>query len=971
MFQLTPVGEFNRFEIFDVTMNNTDFEPALENATTSIEDRLLAVGQQIGLERGEPDPIRFADSLFVNINADRDRATRMQFRGKPQDVKFLESEGVRKAYVPLGGDISFPGNEVAVVDIENGDLIRRIEVGIRPTRVFADQLNELVFVCNEYSNYISIIDARIDDLLENRDGPVTIPTDFYCRDVIAVERNIGRGEGDELYVLVANEFRSSLMRYSVDIIENGLGDVDDIALNPPPNQPDNVPEAEIGGVGKNPYRLVLNDAQNQVYVTNSRGGEVALVDIRSGNVLGYNVYLGATQDIVPIVDKVYIATTTIQRGYLEQRQVPDDVDEGELRLPGLNNVTDTAHLGAQFDETASYNFEDARNTIMQLDLDLGQNIPDEIVDIVEVDAFYDEDQKQLAGALPWDLEKVGNNELFAAMLGSDIVQKFDVVNGAGTRLINSGLIFETAELPSAIAADVDGGVLLVASMGGDFLEIFDIDNAALLAQVDLGYADPRYPASTMEAGEYFYTTARWSSDGQKSCVTCHVDRLQVDGIPYGNGATSPTMPHQVKPNWNLMETENYFWNGTFVNNSYASLAFAAQSRTNCELITFALVEGPASDPADRVGDVNAFSSNDGAIAAGVGVAADDDDINCQPTFDPAIRDPLPSRVGGLSEDVLATMPGPLNGVDLDGDGLSTFLDIAVVINNQKQRRTFPGTALAVQDQLLRAGLDTVLADPVAGRDDVSRAMDYYGVAWLRLPPNPISQLREMGMLASSDLAKLSLGEDIFINEAKCSGCHNPVNSQAPFADNADHGAGGEWIADFIQTYGNDPTFLDVVPDGIPQQMLDSASREFSTQEINVHQLELDFFSPFCFDDENCLRFEDPKAQRGTAEEEERLFRVSLVNIADPDRGFVPGQVIGQARVNTPSLRGVWLQHNLLRHGQARSFREAILAPGHEALVDGEVGFAIDRGRNTNVHGETRDLSPDEIEALEFYLRAIE
>ncbi len=957
MFQLTPSGEFDRFTIFDEPMENRDFEPALAAATTSVDERLAAVGRQIGAERGVADPITFADTLYVNRAADQDRATRMQFRGKPQDVKFLVSGGLRKAYVPLGGDISFPGNEVAVVDTERGELIETITVGVRPTRLFADQANELVFVCNEYSNYISVIDAREDALLENQKGPVIIPSDFYCRDLVAVERRVGSGETDELFLFVANEYRGSVLKYSLDIIENGLGVPEDIKLNPPTGQADNVPLAEITGVGRNPHRLVINDAQTAIYVTNNRGGEVALIDIRGDRVLGYNVYNGPTIDLVSIIDKVYIASTTVQRGYLEDRQVPDDVDQGALELTGLNNVTGIAHKGATFDDTASYNFEDVRSTVLQLDLDLDQNVPDEIVDIVEVDGFYDADQKQLAGALPWDLEKAGNGTVFAAMLGSDIVQRFDVQNGAGTRLIDSGLRFETAELPSAVAADVDGGVLLVATMGGDFLEIFDIDTAQRLAQVDLGYAQPRYPASTMEAGEYFYATARWSSDGQKSCVSCHTDRFQVDGIPYANGATSPTMPHQVKPNWNLMETENYFWNGTFVNNSYASLAFAAQSRTNCELILFGLVEGPASDPALRVGDTESFASD--ALAANV--AADDSDVNCQATFDPGIRDPEP---GILSDDLLATMPGPLNGVDLNNDGRSNFLDIGVVINNQKQRRTFPGTAAAVSDQLVRADLAVT-------RDDVSRAMDYYGAAWLRLPPNPIAQLSEMNMISPIDEAKLAKGEALFSGEASCSSCHDPLNRQAPFSDNRDHGRGGDWVNEFIQLYANDPIFLQAVPDGIPLQMQLSGNQLTTTQEINVHQDELDFFSPFCFDDENCLRFDDPAAQRGTAEEEERLFRLSLVNIADPDRGFVPGQVVGQSRVNTPSLRGVWLQYNLLRHGHARSFREAVLAPGHSALQSGEIGFAIDRQSSVNVHGVTSDLSADDIEALELYVRSIE
>jgi hypothetical protein len=81
--------------------------------------------------------------------------------------------------------------------------------------------------------------------------------------------------------------------------------------------------------------------------------------------------------------------------------------------------------------------------------------------------------------------------------------------------------------------------------------------------------------------------------------------------------------------------------------------------------------------------------------------------------------------------------------------------------------------------------------------------------------------------------------------------------------------------------------------------------------------------------------------------------------------------VGQARVNTPSLRGVWLQHNLLRHGLAFSLREAILPPAHPALRPGEKGWAVDLNDNTNVHGTTRDMSAADVAALELYVQSIE
>jgi len=119
-------------------------------------------------------------------------------------------------------------------------------------------------------------------------------------------------------------------------------------------------------------------------------------------------------------------------------------------------------------------------------------------------------------------------------------------------------------------------------------------------------------------------------------------------------------------------------------------------------------------------------------------------------------------------------------------------------------------------------------------------------------------------------------------------------------------------------------------------------------------------------------FEDPIAVRGNqALESQRLDALIKINLANADRGFIPGNVRGQPQSNTPSLRGIWYQTNFLRHGAAHSLKEAVLAPGHPALGQGELGFAIDALGHTDVHGQTSKLSKDEVEALNLYVQSIE
>src|SRR5690606_30972502 len=106
-------------------------------------------------------------------------------------------------------------------------------------------------------NYISVIDGRHNELLQIDDQPVVIATDFFCTDLLLVERDPAFNEVDELFLYVANEYRGSVMKYSIDILRGLDDEAVNVVVNPPPAQDAHFPHAEILGVGKNPYRLHL------------------------------------------------------------------------------------------------------------------------------------------------------------------------------------------------------------------------------------------------------------------------------------------------------------------------------------------------------------------------------------------------------------------------------------------------------------------------------------------------------------------------------------------------------------------------------------------------------------------------------------------------------------------------------------------------------------------------------------------
>jgi len=323
-----------------------------------------------------------------------------------------------------------------------------------------------------------------------------------------------------------------------------------------------------------------------------------------------------------------------------------------------------------------------------------------------------------------------------------------------------------------------------------------------------------------------------------------------------------------------------------------------------------MIEGVSSDPDARVGDPNNRVTNG-------------NDAACRP-----------EAVGA--------------------DGLpANFDEIAQVIAAQK--------LVAAQVIQQETGLT---------RDQVFRFVDFYSVSELRLPPNPLAYLKQAGQLDGATAARIDEGAALF-RSVGCANCHDPDNARHPFADGLNHGGGADWVQRFVNTYSNDQRILDSIG-GFAQKLLDAISPSVPDNEINVHLDPIDYFVPFCFDVTSCLSFEDPLVVRGNRTEETRRLQLLIdVNLADPLRQFIPGNVRGAVQMNTPSLRGVWTQANLLHHGLVHTIAEAVLGPGHAALQEGELGFAVDALGSLDVHGKTRSLSKTDVQALIRYVENIE
>jgi DNA-binding beta-propeller fold protein YncE len=904
VYQLTPRAEYGRFTESNVTMNDADFVSTANNFVAASQ-KMDEIAAQIAAERGVPS---------VNVLAraeDRQRAQQIPFRGNPSDVDIISVNGIRQAYVPLGGDFMTPGNEVAAVDLSTGN-VTRIKVGIRPQRIAIHPAG-LVFVCNQYSNYITVIDPTTRQVLQNAQGPVEIKTEMYCSDLAFVPRSASAPDPDKQDLYVANSWRGSVLKYGLTVTRDPLSNVAiDVKVTEPATQnPANQPAAEISGVGKNPYRLSVGQDQRTLFVANNRGGELSRIDLASKAVRRIAIN-GPVADVVQANDILLVPTTTIDRGLLDAADpTPAQVSAAAVQIKGLDGAQHIAHPGSQFDTTKQYNFEDLRNGMLAVNAQLDGSRPGYYTDDISAEPNFVAAQKVLKGALPQAVVlNAARTKAYVAMSGSDTVQSLSVVSGAFRLVDAGGPLIHTAARPYALALDEARGELLVADWGGEVLEVFDTATGTSKRRVDLGYATAPYPATNMERGEFLFYNTGWSNNGRKSCASCHFEELLVDGVGFANGATAPTAYHKVPANFNLLTTDSYFWNGSFGNGTYASLAADFQTRNNCELILFGMAEGVASNPNTRVGDPNNRIRNG-------------QDATCRP--------------------------------DTSGKGVlpANFAQIATVIAAQKQ----------VRDQVVR-GITGF------GFNDVVRLVDFYSVSELRLPANPMTYLAAQSQLDSATAAKIDKGRQLFTS-AGCGNCHDPASQRHPYTDGLNHGSGAEWPATFVDTYSTDTRIINAIG-SIPQNMVQSIAPSTAGKEINIHLDPIDYFIPACFDLNKCEIFEDPLAVRGnTAAETERLDVLVKINLANVDRGFVPGNVRGQPQSNTASLRGIWYQTNFLRHGLAHSFREAVLAPGHPALHDGERGFAVDALGNFDVHGATKAFSVADMDALSLFIQTIE
>lgn len=438
----------------------------------------------------------------------------------------------RKLYVALQGVEDEPGGEVAVVDLDTGTVARRIRVGSSPTGLALHPHGLFLAVTNRYSNFVSIVDTRRDEVAAE------IPVPFYTIEVAFAP--------DGRRTWLTNRWKDSLLRWDVEAGAS-FRVVADNYSGVPADLPAGI------AVGQNPRDLAVSPDGRRVYVGAIAGMSLSVVDAES-QVEVRRVHLNSPVGGVAAAGPWVFATHT---GAGTQHPP----EEGE----------DTDGDGRPGDGTANVMFQDLQNEIAVLDAD-GTLVHGYTSDSLCCHDFRDVDPDRpnrglllpapdtwtrsrvaflppreewiVGGSLP-ERVAVAGDRLYAVFSGSNEVQSFRI--GGDGRLTPgeaaSGL-YRTGMNPNAIAFSPDGRQAYVAERLGEYVTVLDLsagpghERRILVGDVTAG----EFPATDAEIGEAVnFVTSGFTVDGDQTCVHCHREGANV--------AKPVAMPLQSDPVW--------------------------------------------------------------------------------------------------------------------------------------------------------------------------------------------------------------------------------------------------------------------------------------------------------------------------------------------------------------------------------------------------------------------------------------
>ncbi|MBA3543370.1 MAG: beta-propeller fold lactonase family protein, partial [Chthoniobacterales bacterium] len=527
-------------------------------------DRFTKIMFGAGYIDGRPDPGTRIDPDNPQVSSGNQKwPNRPQpFRSQPRSLA-LTPDG-KKLYVTLPGREGYPDWRIAVVTTATRQVSKWLDLrppglvgGLRPISVKMAPVNTAIsrkpyaVVLNQYGNFATVINTSTD----------TVLGDFYI-DTYA-EKARFNATGTRLYV--TDRYRDEVRVFRIN-------------AGPKFTQIAEVPTGSSVLERTNPRDLDLSADGNTLYVANTLGHTIAVIDVKNdANTLVKNMVVGGLATDVKISGKWGIVcgqeSNTALNGAETGHGLPKLDSNGNAIK---NNGTPLGYTPVMSDATKATTFDDIGSEINIFDtttnqfvyryVDMGRDfsqlvVPGEVVDLQDHVAA----QRLIRGSGPEQMF-VRNDLLFVSMLHSDKVEVFRInqapadVSGV---LTQAGFEFTGGITPEGVEVSPDGRTVYIANLQTEDISFLGTDaNGSLTRQgyltvgVTGNTPDPTKGgngsnlfATDEEVGLRWFFSSAYADDppipgktttgfdAQKSCGFCHWDGRQ-DGCQWNVAANA-------------------------------------------------------------------------------------------------------------------------------------------------------------------------------------------------------------------------------------------------------------------------------------------------------------------------------------------------------------------------------------------------------------------------------------------------
>jgi DNA-binding beta-propeller fold protein YncE len=487
------------------------------------------------------------------------------FRSWPTSLA-LTPDG-RRLYVSLPGREGYPDWRIASVDTTSRSVQRWIDLrptgtarGTRPSGLVVSPANLTIstrpylVVLNEYANFATVIDTGSDAIIGD------FETGFYAQDAVF------NNSGTRLYT--TDRFKDQVRVF-------------DITPGPRFQQIAEIPTGSNDLDRANPRDIALSEDGAQLYVANTLGHTIAVIDTAT-LVLKKTMIAGGLATDVKIAGRWGIVSGHSSTNALNQPETGNGMPKRVGPNSFIKNTGEPLpYLPVMSDATRATTFDDlgsdlrifstSTNEFVHRYVDVDRNksmlvSPGQIVDLGD----WSSAQTIIRGSGPEQMF-VRGDLLFVSQLHSDKVEVFRInltTTDPSKVLTPAGIQFTGGITPQGLVVSPDGRTVYVANMQTEDVSILAADSNGALTRSGIfpvGVTSKTPDPTTGSNGAGLFATAeeqglRWlfsssySDDGQKSCGNCHW-QSRHDGSQWnvgGNAVGGPKISPQnkdISDNW--------------------------------------------------------------------------------------------------------------------------------------------------------------------------------------------------------------------------------------------------------------------------------------------------------------------------------------------------------------------------------------------------------------------------------------